>query len=488
MRSVQEEMKPHFVLVPLAAQGHLIPMVDMAHLLASRGVRVSLITTPANAARIRPVIDRVQELDLPIQFVELTFPAAKFGLPDGCESMELIPRGFFRNFFDAVYLLGEPLELFLKGLDSTPDCMIADMSNAWTGPVARKLGIRRVIFHGPSCFYISAAHNLEIHKVYDRVSNSFEYVTVPDFPVEVEVNKMQTPGFFNFPGLEDIRRMVIEEESTADGVVVNTFHELEQLFIEHYERVIGKRAWTIGPTCLSNKEISTQSVRGNKYTVDQDQVLTWLDKRDVGSVLYSNFGSAAYSNPLQLIEIASGLEESKRPFILVIKKKEINTEIEKLLSDGFEERVKDRGLILTGWVPQMVILSHPAVGGFMTHCGWNSILEAISMGVPMITWPHFADQFLNEKFIVDVLKIGISIGVKMPNFGIDGVMVKRHDVGNAVSALMDGENEGKERRDRARDLAEKAKKAVEEEGSSWKNLADMISNFVESGRNNERKI
>jgi UDP-glucoronosyl and UDP-glucosyl transferase len=477
------------VLVPLAAQGHLIPMVDIAHLLANHGVQVSLVTTPANAARIRPIIDRVKELNLPIQFVELNFPTAKFGLPDGCESMELMPRGSFRNFFDAVYSLGEPLKHFLKGLDSTPDCMIADMSNAWTGPVARRFGIPRVIFHGPSCFYISATYNLEKRKVYDRVPNRLEFITVPDFPVEVKTNWMQTPGFFNFPGFEDIRRMVVEEESIADGVVVNTFTELENPFIENHERMIGKRVWTIGPTCLYNKEIGTKTIRGNKDTIDQNQVLTWLDQRGVGSVLYSNFGSAAFSNHLQLIETAIGLEESNRPFILVIKKKEINNEVEKWLSDGFKERVKDRGLVLTGWVPQMVILSHPAMGGFITHCGWNSILEAISMGVPMITWPHFADQFLNERLVVDVLKIGISIGVKMPNHGIDDVMVKRGDVQNTVLALMDDGNEGLERRDRARDLADKAKKAVvEEEGSSWKNLADMISYFVEPGRNNERKV
>ncbi|KAF3328509.1 UDP-glycosyltransferase 73C6-like protein [Carex littledalei] len=487
MTSIQEETKPHFVLVPLAAQGHLIPMVDMAHVLAERGLRISLITTPANAARIKPIIDRVHELELPIQFVELAFPGAKFGLPEGCESMELIPRGFFRNFFDAVYFLCEPLELFLKSLQSAPNCMITDMSNAWTGPVARKLGIPRVIFHGPSCFYISAAHNLEVHKVYDHISNSLEFVRVPDFPVEVQVNKMQTPGFFNFPGFEDIRRMILEEESTSDGIVVNTFDELEKPFIEHYERVIAKRVWTIGPTCLCNKENNTKSIRGNKETVDRNEVLTWLDQKDVGSVLYSNFGSAAYSNPFQLIEIASGLEASKRPFILVIKKKEIVPEVEKWLSEGFEERVKDRGLLLTGWAPQMVILSHPAVGGFMTHCGWNSILEAVSMGVPMITWPHFTDQFLNEKLVVDVLKIGISIGVKMPDLGNDVVMVNRRDVETAALALMDGGNEGRERRDRARDLADKAKKAVEEQGSSWKNMADMISYFVGHGRNNEEK-
>ncbi|KAJ3681714.1 hypothetical protein LUZ60_014287 [Juncus effusus] len=270
-------------------------------------------------------------------------------------------------------------------------------------------------------------------------------------------------------------------------MLINTFDELEGQFIEHYENVIGKRVWAIGPMCLCNKSVEMKANRGMEGDVNLSQVLTWLEGRNVGSVLYVNFGSLVYVNALQLIELGSGLDASKKPFVWVIKKKEMIPQVKEWLSGGFEERTRDRGLILTGWVPQMVVLSHHAVGGFITHCGWNSILEAICMGVPMITWPYFQDQFVNEKLVVDVLKIGISLGVKMPNYYSDSVLVRKDDVKIKVSALMD-EEEGKETRARVESFAKKAKKAMENGGSSYVDITDMIHYFKElkAQKNEER--
>ncbi|KAJ3701039.1 hypothetical protein LUZ61_004744 [Rhynchospora tenuis] len=461
----EEPNKSHFIIVPQPAQGHLIPMTDMGCLLAERGVCVSLVITRANADRIRPIIKRVKELKLPIQFVELSFPYAKFGLPLGCESVERITHKLrlYRAFIDAVYSLNMPLENFIQSLERTPDCMITDMWNAWTAPVARKFGIPRVIFHGPSCFYISADYLLVHNKAYDSVTDKDEHVTVPDFPVNLEVTKAQTPGFMNIPGFEDFRNKCLEEEMTADGVVINSFLELERPFIENYEKVTGKKVWTVGPFNLQNKDNELKVGRGNKEAIDKyNRVLTWLGRRAAASVLYISFGSIVCTNPQQLMEIGNGLEASNKLFIWVIKEEEITPVIEKWLSEGFEERTKDRGLVIVGWAPQMVILSHPAIGGFMTHCGWNSLLEAISMGVPMITWPRFGDQFVNENLVVDVLRIGVSLDVKAPHFAnMNVVVVKSDDIRKAVNDLMDGGIEADERRERCKDFSEKAKKAIE---------------------------
>ncbi|KAJ4818571.1 Glycosyltransferase [Rhynchospora pubera] len=478
----EEPKKAHFIIVPLPVQGHLIPMTDMGYLLAERGICVSLVITRANADRIRPIIERAKESNISFEFVELSFPNEMFGLPPGCESLDHITdTGLFRAFFDAIYSLDEPLETFIDSLERPPDCMITDMFNAWTAPVARKFGIPRVIFHGPSCFYISTEYNLAHHKVYDRVINENEYVTVPDFPIELQVTKAQTPGFLNSPIFEDhFRKKCLQEELRADGVVINTFLELERPFIENYERLIGKKVWTVGPFCLYNTDDEMKVVRGNKDAIDQkNRVLTWLDRRDAASVLYISFGSTVYTNTQQLMEIGRGLEASNKAFIWVMKKIEITPVVEKWLDEGFEERTKERGLIIVGWAPQVVILSHPAVGGFMTHCGWNSLLEAISTGVPMITWPRIADQFVNENFVVDVLRIGISLGVTVPNYGTeDVIMVKSEEIRKAVDVLMDG-IEADEKRQRSKDISEKAKKAVEEGGSSDVDLADFIHYFTE---------
>ncbi|XP_008792149.2 anthocyanidin 3-O-glucosyltransferase 4-like [Phoenix dactylifera] len=364
--------------------------------------------------------------------------------------------------------------------------MITDSCNPWTADVAREFRMPRFIFHGPSCFVLLCFILMLQHGIYDRITDDFEPILVPGMPQPVEVTKAQAPGFFNMPGWEKLRSEVFEAESTADGVVMNTFDDLEHSFIELYRKVTGKNVCTIGPLSLCNKDLDDKAARGNKSSIDHHRVQSWLDSREPKSVLYVNFGSIARTRRSQLIEMGCGLEESNQPFIWVIKDVERTPEVDKWLSEGFEERVSTRGLVIKGWAPQVVILSHPAIGGFMTHCGWNSVLEAVSAGVPMITWPYFADQFINEKLVVNVLGIGVAIGVKVPifYFSDDGPpAVKRDDIGKAVSRLMDKGEEGEERRKMAKELAGKAVRAVEDGGSSTENIARLFQYVLEHGNN-----
>ncbi|XP_010914943.1 UDP-glycosyltransferase 73E1-like [Elaeis guineensis] len=477
----------HFVLVPLTAQGHMIPMVDLARLLAERGARVSLITSPVNAARIKAIINQVKESGLPIHFAELKFPCAEAGLPDGCENVDLLPSpDYYKTFFEATHHLREPLTRYLRAQRPRPTCMIADMCNPWTADVARELRMPRLIFHGPSCFFLLCIHLMEQHGIYDRITDDFEPVLVPELPQPVEVNKAQAPGFFTPSGWEKLRSQALEAESTADGVVMNTFDDLEHSYIELYRKVIGKEVWTIGPLCLYNKDPNDKAARGNKPAIDHHRLLSWLDSRKPKSVLYVSFGSLVRTRPLQLTEIGRGLEASNQPFIWVIKDVERTSEVDKWLSEGFEERVSTRGLVIKGWAPQVVILSHPAIGGFMTHCGWNSVLEALSAGVPMITWPCFADQFLNEKLLVDELGIGVAVGVKVPYFCLtedSPPVAKRDDIEKAVSRLMHKGKEGEKRRKRAKELAGKAVSTMERGGPSMENIARLIQYASKHGNN-----
>ncbi|KAJ3682561.1 hypothetical protein LUZ60_015134 [Juncus effusus] len=441
-----QSTKPHFVLMPLMAQGHTIPMIDMAHLLARHGALVTFITTPINASRIKPIIQNAKDSQLSICFVSLP------GLPEGSENIDTLPKGLqqFSAFMDACFLLKDPLIAYLQENDPPPNCIVSDTSQAWTSDVARVFGIPRLYFIGFSAFSSLCRDITNHYKIYDNVADENEPVQLPGFPHPLEVPKIRSTLSFSTPGMEKIREKIKEEESKANGVIINTFQELESLYIDSYENFIAKKVWPIGPLCLS--------------------------------VLYVSFGSIAKGVSSQLVEIGLGLEASQKPFIWVIKSGDKTSEFEQWLLEGkFEERVRDRGLIIRGWAPQVMILSHKAIGGFVTHCGWNSTIEGICAGVPMTTWPHFADQFLNEILVVDVLKVGVRIGVeKSVNWGNEKsneIMVNRDQIERKVLELMDEEKEGMERRNRARKLGEMAKMATDEEGSSYKHIELLIQDI-----------
>jgi len=311
----------------------------------------------------------------------------------------------------------------------------------------------------------------------EHVEDENELINFPGFPTPLQLTKEKCPGSLSVYGLEQIRKNIYEEEIRSSGVVMNSFQELETLYIESFEQITGKKVWTVGPMCLCNQDINAMAARGNKASMDEAQCLRWLDLMKTGSVTFVSFGSLACTAPRQLVELGLGLEASKKPFVWVIKAGDKFPQVEEWLAEGFEERVKDRGLIIRGWAPQVLILWHKAIGGFMTHCGWNSTIEGICAGIPMITWPHFAEQFVNERLVVDVLKTGVEIGVKaVTQWGQEQteVTVTRDAVKKAVSKLMDGGEAAEEMRTRAKEFGVKARKALEEGGSSYNNINILI--------------
>ncbi|CAL9123635.1 unnamed protein product [Musa acuminata var. zebrina] len=463
--------KPHFVLVPFLEQGHIIPMVDMAHVLAGRGAHVSFLTTRLNALRIKLIIERAEESRLPIEFVALCFPCAEVGLPEGTENADALPsQDHLDTFLRACAMLREPLTSHLRRHHLPPSCVISDAFYTWTGDMARELGVPRLVFNGYGCFTLLARYILHRENVYEQGIDESQMLDLPGFPHRLQISKAQAPGNFMGPRLQRFRCEVMEEESRADGVVVNTFDDIEAPYVESYQKAMGKRVWTIGPLLrLCGGDATHMAARGNKAAIDGNECIRWLDSMKPSSVIYVSFGSLVSSTLQQIIEIGMGLETSGSPFIWVIRSGKQAAEVERWLSEEFEERVGSRGLVIRGWAPQMVILSHPAVGGFVTHCGWNSILEGMSAGLPMVTWPNFGDQFLNQKLVVQVLRVGVAVGVENSD-----VLVKREEVEKAVSELMGGGEEGEARRKRSRELKDSAKRAAERGGSSHDNIGMLI--------------
>lgn len=482
----------HFVFVPLMFQGHLIPAVDTALLLATHGALVSILVTPSNTRRIRPTIDFALKSGLPVRLVELPLDLAAEGLPEGGDDVDKVPPGLWTNYFRALARLREPLERHLREQPPPhPTCVVADFCHPWARELAAGLGVPRLCFFSMCAFCLLCQHNVERFSAYDGVADDHELVVVPGLQEKrFLVSRAQAPGFFRgaLPGFEkfadDVEQVLVE----ADGIVTNSFLEMEPEYVAGYEEARRMKVWTVGPVSLFHQRTATMASRGNTAAVGADECLRWLEGRDPDSVVYVSFGSIAHAEPKQVVELGLGLEASGHPFIWVVKNADQHGDEVRGFLCELEARVAGRGLLIRGWAPQVLILSHAAVGGFVTHCGWNSTMEAVTAGLPVATWPHFSDQFLNAKFAVEVLGIGVDVGVTEPvMYRLDQreVVVSRDVVEKAVRRIMDGGDEGEERRRRARALAAKARAAVEEGGSSHTNLLDLIDSFkfkVDAGR------
>uniref|UniRef100_A0ACD5ZQZ5 Uncharacterized protein n=1 Tax=Avena sativa TaxID=4498 RepID=A0ACD5ZQZ5_AVESA len=480
--------KAHFVLVPLMYQGHVIPAVDTALLLATHGALASVVATPYNAARIRPTIDLARQSGLPVRLVELPLDCAAVGLPEGADNVEKIPAELHVNYFDALALLAGPLERHLRAHPPYPTCIVSDFCHAWTVGVAASLGVPRLTFFSMCAFCLLCQHNVERFNAYDGVADDNEPVVVPGLEQRIEVTRAQAPGFFRTPGFERLADDIERARAKADGVVMNSFLEMEPEYVAGYAAAREMKVWTIGPVSLYHRHTATLAARGNTTdatAVAADECIRWLDGKEASSVVYVSFGSIAHADPKQVLELGHGLEASGHPFVWVLKNPGFYGEAVSEFLGDLEERVAGRGMLIKGWAPQVLILNHAAVGGFVTHCGWNSTLEAIAAGLPVVTWPHFSDQFLNEKLAVEVLGVGVSIGVKEPlmwQAAQKEIVVGRETVEAAVRSIMDGGDEGEERRRKALALSEKAKAAVQDGGSSLANLLDLIKRFeVDAG-------
>ncbi|CAK7329927.1 unnamed protein product [Dovyalis caffra] len=467
----------HVAFFPYMAHGHIIPTVDMARSFARHGVKATIITTALNAPLFSRTIDRDIELGFKICILVMKFPSTEAGLPEGCENassiktLEMIPK-----FFNAVSLLQQPLEELLR--ECRPDCLVADMMFPWATKVSGKLDIPRLVFHGTSSFALCVSDCLKRYEPYKSIQSDLEPFPVPGLPDKIKLTKRQLPSYAKeHSELSKQMDEILQAELESYGVIMNSFHELEPAYSEHYKKVIGRKSWHIGPVSLCNRDIVDKVQRGGEASIDGNECLKWLAKKKSNSVLYICFGSMSKTDfsATQLFEIAKALAASGQNFVWVVKNEErTKGEVkEEWLPEGFEKQMDGNGLIIRGWAPQMLILDHEAIGGFMTHCGWNSTLEGITAGVPMVTWPLCAEQFYNEKLITDVLKIGVAVGAQEWSRHERKILVKKEEIANAIMQLMIGE-EAEALRNRAKALKQMARKATEEEGSSYCDLNALL--------------
>ncbi|KAH7298745.1 hypothetical protein KP509_25G057600 [Ceratopteris richardii] len=228
--------------------------------------------------------------------------------------------------------------------------------------------------------------------------------------------------------------------------------------------------YSIGPMGLMLP--SEKAVKGHRvsFWVEERECLDWLNAMPDSSVLYVAFGSLASLDYAQVKVIAEGLEASEQAFLWVIRSHDLPS---KILPEGFIQRTKNRGLIIS-WAPQPEVLSHRAVGGFFTHCGWNSVTENLSLrALPMICWPQLAEQKLNRRFLVDKFQVALELEEEKG-------LVKKEELEKAIREIMQGDA-GRELRERALKCKDRILSAVQEGGSSQMHLNDLVEDIKKLG-------
>jgi hypothetical protein len=259
-----------------------------------------------------------------------------------------------------------------------------------------------------------------------------------------------------------------KQSRNANAIIFNTFEDLESPILSQI-RLHFPKLYTLGPlhhhldTTKKTSSLLSSSFKSNFFKVDKE-CMAWLDSQELKSVIYVSFGSTTPMKREELIEIWHGLLNSKKQFLWVIRPNMVQEK--GLLNELKEGTSKEQGLIV-GWVPQEEVLSHKAIGAFLTHSGWNSTLESVVCGVPMICWPYFADQQINSRFVSEVWKIGLDMkdtcDRKVVENMVNDVMVNRKD--EFLRSAMK--------------MAELASKSVSPGGSSYNSFHDLIQ-FIRS--------
>ena len=252
----------------------------------------------------------------------------------------------------------------------------------------------------------------------------------------------------------------------ASKVIVQTFNVLEQEVLDALSTMFS-HVYAIGPLQPLLNQLPNDPLESIGYSLwkEETHCLNWLNSKAPNSVIYVNFGSVTVMTPLQLIEFGWGLANSKQPFLWVIRPDLVVGESGTLPLE-FEIETKERSLIIS-WCPQEEVLNHPSVGGFLTHCGWNSIIESLCAGVPMLCCPFIADQQTNCKYTCNDWGIGMEINND----------VKREEVEKNVRELMVGDK-GKKMKKKALEWKKLAEDATDPLGSSSINLNNLVSEVL----------
>jgi hypothetical protein len=478
----------HVVLFPFPGQGHLSGFMLLAGLLrrALPDAAITLVSTPRNVAALR-----VGDAAAPrfLSFHTLPFTPSDHGLPPHSESVDALPPGRVVDLMVAFEALQPAFDDYLAAVTAAAPTggggrararvvVVSDVFTAWTVDVARLHGCAHAVFVSCGAFGSAVLHSLWRHLPV-RLDPATGRVHLPDHP-ELVIHRSQVSKHVilaagaggSDPGTTFLQRQISFGYKT-DAVLANTVEEFEPTGLAMLRRTVKVPVWPVGP--LVRAATTSPETTGGA-------VRSFLDSHQRSSVLYISFGSQNSIRAEHMMALAAALESTGRPFVWAVRPPDghdISGEFRaaEWLPEGFEERARasNRGILVRGWAPQVRILAHASTGAFLSHCGWNSVLESMAHGVPIIGWPLGAEQFYNAKMLDEVW--GVCVEVARGNME-DGSPVEKEALANVMEMVMGRRSqttkaaEMRRQAAKVREMMEASRK--EEGGSSRKALEEFL--------------
>ncbi|XP_057479653.1 UDP-glycosyltransferase 89B2-like isoform X3 [Actinidia eriantha] len=461
----------HILVFPYPAPGHMMPLLDLTHQLALRGLTITILVTPKNLPILQPLLSTHTN----IRPLVLPFPAHP-SLPSGAENVKDLPPSAFPAIMRAMRQLHTPILNWFQTHASPPVAIISDMFLWWTHHLACQLSIRRYMFSPSGVMAMAIIYSLRRYPP-ERNDPSdpnglISLSKIPNSPIYPwwQLQFLYSTSYVEGDPISEFMRDGVMANMASWGLVFNSFTELERVYLDHVmAEAAHDRVWAVGPL-LPTEDDQTAPTCGPSSESKGD-IVSWLDTCGDNTVVYVCFGSQAMLSDDQMEQIASGLEKSGARFLWCVKEASGYG----VVPPGFEERTVGRGLVLKDWAPQVTILRHRAVGAFLTHCGWNSVLEGLMAGVPMLAWPMEGDQFLNATLVVDELKVATLV--------CEGAQTVP-DPNKFAQFVSEAVGKGVTRNVRTRALRVAGLEAMREGGSSQKDL-DRLALDIAQGVSSE---
>ncbi|KAK9714776.1 hypothetical protein RND81_06G119100 [Saponaria officinalis] len=471
LNSIQKitNKKPHAIIVAYPTQGHVNPTIQLAIKLASKGFSLTFVNTEVIHEQItssNPILDPTHIFSGAVNgsISDIQYVTVSDGLPLGYD------RSLNHDHWIGAMMHTYPAHVEVAVADVVKSrpytcCLVADSYSVWASNVAKKYGLFYVSFWTEAALVLDIYFHFHLLKKNSHVSPGTRKDTIDYIP---GVKSLKTTDLMSYLQEEDMTSIyhesifgAINDVKRADFILSNTVQELEP----NTTKAIQAQTpfYTIGP--LFKLGFPKRALSASLWA--ESDCTHWLDSKPNGSVLYVSFGSYAHISKDELVEIANGIKLSGVNFLWVIRPDMVSSDDPDPLPIEFKNDVRDRGLIVT-WTNQISVLSHPGVGGFLTHCGWNSTIESVWHEVPMLCFPLLTDQFTNRKLVVDDWKIGYYLCDEKP--------VKKEEVSQKIKLLMH-ESMGDRLKEKIKGAKQLLEKAIAINGSSERNFDTFVKDL-----------